>query len=34
MFTLETGDDNIIEQFDNLITTLKNEGFTVTLKDF
>lgn len=34
MFTLETGDDNIIEQFDNLITTLKNEGFTVTLKEF
>lgn len=34
MFTLETGDDTIIEQFNNLVTTLKNEGFAVTLKNF
>lgn len=34
MFTLETGDDNIIEQFNNLVKILKNEGFTVNLKDF
>lgn len=34
MFTVETGDENIIEQFQTLVDTLKGEGFTVILKNF